>query len=112
MTTTFKIVFGALLLVILIVVSMYVYRLFFMFDKKKLKQYIFDCASTTTAPDKASQLITDGVEHILSSIDLTAQVKLLAEIDGIDPEKALALTALRNCYSSGIIDPPVKTVEQ
>ncbi len=97
----------AVLAIVLLIVSVIIYRLYFMFDSKKLAQYISDCASVSSDQATAKKLISESVDKILMSGDSIAQAKMLAEIDNIEPEKAIALMALENCYSSGLIARPV-----
>lgn len=104
-----KYVIGALIAVILVLVGAIVYRMYFMFNRAKVEAWATAYANQTASPNIAYRLIIEGCENILKSQDLTAQVKLLAEADGIDKEKALVLTALNNCYASGFIAPPVAT---
>ncbi len=95
-----------LIFIVFVLVSIVVYRIFFMFSKAKIEAYALAQAAATGHPDIAYQLIIEGAEYILKSADLTKQVKLLALFDNIENEKALVLTALQNCYASGFIAKP------
>jgi hypothetical protein len=90
--------------IVLLLVAMYAYRIFLMFNSSKIKSYVKDEANKTDSPDAAYKMLIEGVELILKSPDLTNQVKQLAVIDGIDPEKALVKTALNQCHSNGFIN--------
>jgi hypothetical protein len=90
--------------IISIILAYYVYRMFFLFSKKKTNDFITAEAEKTNDPDKSFKMITEGVEFIKQSPDLVNQVKLLAEIDVISKEEALVKTAVKNCFSSGMIN--------
>ena len=96
----------ALIAIVFIILMFVMYRIYFMFNRAKIEAYATEQANLTASPNIAFQLIKEGCEHILKSQDLTKQVKLLAQIDGIELEEALVLTALNNCYASGFIASP------
>lgn len=98
---------GVIALVALLV-FMVVYRMYLKFSRKKISAYAEAIAATTAAPNLAYQLLIEECEYILKSQDKTKQVEILAQIDGIDKERALVLTALNNCYASGFIDKPTE----
>lgn len=104
-----KYVVGAIMAVILLLLVAVVYRMYFMFNRAKVEAWATAVANQTASPNIAYRIIIEGCENILKSQDLTAQVKLLAEADGIEKEQALVLTALNNCYASGFIATPAST---
>lgn len=96
----------ALAVIVLFVVVMYVYRVFFKFKSTTVNKYIEEQSVLFSDANKAYQLIKEGCEYILKSQDLTKQVEILASIEGIEREKALVITALNNCYASGMLGVP------
>lgn len=98
---------GVIALVALVVL-MVVYRMYFKFNRKKIAAYAEAIAAATASPNLAYQLLIEGCEFILKSQDMTKQVEILSEVEGIDKERALVLTALNNCYASGFIEKPTE----
>lgn len=96
-----------LIAIVSVLLAVVVYRMFFMFKRSKVKAFAVEEANLTESPDVVYQLLIEGCENILKSQDLTKQVKLSAQAEGIEIEKALVLTALNNCYSSGFIAKPI-----
>lgn len=103
MKNSTKYLIVGLIAIVLILLAVVVYRMFFMFKRSKVKAYATEQANLTGNPDVVYQMLIEGCENILKSQDLTKQVKLSAQVEGIEIEKALVLTALNNCYSSGFI---------
>ena len=103
LTKPFKIALYVLLFLVALLAIMYAYRMFYLFNAAKVKSYATDAASKTGSPDLAYKLIIEGVEYIKASQDLTAQVKIKAEIEKIELEKAIVLVAFKNLQSSGYI---------
>lgn len=112
MSTKAKYLVIALIAIVLVLTLFVIYRIYFMFNRAKIEAHATDEANKTASPNIAFQLIKEGCEHILKSQDLTKQVKLLAQIDGIEIEKALVLTALSNCYASGFIAKPETVISE
>lgn len=96
-------IFGLLITVLIVV---YVYRYYFKFNNKLVNQMAQAAANDTGNPDRAYQLITEGVSFIKNSRSLTKQVEISAQVDNIDPEQELVNTALKNCYASGHLEAP------
>ncbi len=107
-----KIAILAILALILAITAMFIYRMFFTFDNKKVKAMAEAEANNTGNPKGAFALLNESIQMILKSQDLTHSVKVLAEVSGISKEKALVLTALNNCYSLGFIAPPQTITEE
>lgn len=111
-TKPIKIILLVILAIIFVLVAVYAYRVFLMFSTAKVKAYATDEANKTTAPDVAYKMIIEAVAHIIKSPELTAQVKQLSTVDSIEPEKALVLTAVKNCQASGMIATPTTETTQ
>jgi hypothetical protein len=86
-----------LIALIIITVCVIVYRMFFQFSAKDIKAYANDAASRYKNKEAAFAVIMDGVEHILSSHNLTQQVLKKASITGIDKEQELVAAAVQQC---------------
>jgi 3-methyladenine DNA glycosylase AlkD len=98
-------IYGVLALIV-VIAALYVYRLFFMFDKKRVKSYAEEAAKTFGDPNAAYLAITEMVQSILKSQDETAAVRALALAEKIDKEQKLVNTALYKCYSLGFLELP------
>jgi hypothetical protein len=95
----------ALVCLIFLLVAFVVYRMYFLFNRTKVKDYATAIANSYGAsPDKVYQLLIESCEYIKKSSDLVAQVKLSAEIEGIDREEALVNAALNQCISLGYLE--------
>ena len=108
---TIKISIIIILAIVTVLVAMAVYRMFFMFKRKKIKEYVTAYANETADPNNAFRLIMESCELILKSQDLCKSVCISAQIDGIEKENALVMAAVNNCYSLGFLAPP-QTEEQ
>lgn len=102
-----KWLFIALGIIAFFVIVSFIYRYFFLFDKQKLATAINDEAKKYGNTDEtkaiASKLITESVEHILSSYNLTQQVKASASYKGVNQEEELVRVAVKQCESLGYI---------
>lgn len=85
---------------IISVTAFIVYRMFFQFNSKDIKEYIKDEAIKYKGSEKeAYEIINDGVEYILSSHNLTQQVLKSAKISKIDKEQELVHAAVMQCVA-------------
>ncbi len=105
-----KLLIMAVSTITVVMLALVCYRLFFMFDRKKVKEYSEQFANATGDPNTSYRLITESVESILKSQDLTKSVMVMAQITDTEKEKALVITALNQCYSNGFIARP-KVIE-
>ena len=103
MNTGLKTAIIALYMLIAVIVITYVYRLFFAFRMADVKAYAEQYATGTSDPAAAYMVIINGCQHILFSIDLTEQVKILAINDGISKEQELVQTAICNAQAAGLL---------
>lgn len=92
-----KLLMYALIVLILVLIMIAVYRYFFQFNNKLVKEYIKDESDKYANPKQVSELITDGVKHILSSSNLTKQVLLDAKNSGTEKEQELVYSAVMQC---------------
>jgi len=111
MKNSTKYLIVGLIAIVSILLALVVYRMFFMFKSAKVKAFATEQANLTASPDVVYQLLIEGCENILKSQDLTKQVKLFAQVEGIEIEEALVLTALNSCYSLGFIAKPLAIEE-
>lgn len=103
MTTNLKYIVTGLVLMITIVVVVIIYRMFYQFNPKDVSQYANDASSKYKNPTAAYGVIMDGVEHILSSHNLTQQVLRVARETGIDKEQELVSVAVQQCKAFGYL---------
>lgn len=101
-----KYVIYAVIAVVFIVVVFTAYRMFFMFNKKKIKEYIEAGANTSADPNTAYKVITEMVQSILKSQDETAAVKAMATAEKVDKEQKLVETAMFKCFALGFLENP------
>lgn len=95
----------ALVFVGIVLLCVAMYRMFWQFNDKDVKTYIEEeAAKYGDQKDKVSAIIKDGVEHILSSHNLTQQVIKTAKGSGTPPEMELVHAAAKQCRAYGYID--------
>lgn len=94
----------AIVLFFTVLICFVVYRMFFQFNSKDISIYIDEEASKYK-DDKAKVygLIQDGVEHILSSHNLTQQVLKTGKGSNIPIEQVLVHAAIMQCQTNGYI---------
>ena len=92
-----KLLIYALIILLLVVIMIAVYRYFFQFNNKLVKEYIADEANKYKNTKEVNQLITDGVKHILKSSNLTKQVLADAKNSGTEKEQELVYAAVMQC---------------
>lgn len=97
MSKSLKYIAIGLVAIIAVVVFIIIYRMFFQFSAKDIKAYANDAASKYKNKEAAFAVIMDGVEHILSSHNLTQQVLKTAKATGIDQEQELVAAAVQQC---------------
>ena len=92
-----------LVALIIVVVCVVIYRMFFQFSGKDIKAYATDAASKYKDKDAAFKIIMDGVNHVLSSHNLTQQVLRTAKATGIDKDQELVSVAVQQCKTFGYL---------
>lgn len=97
MSNTLKYIIIGLSVILLAVIAFIVYRMFFQFDSKEIRIYVNEEASKYADKATAYSLIMDGVEHILSSNNLTQQVLKTARATNTDKEQELVHAAVNQC---------------
>jgi hypothetical protein len=93
----------ALSVLVLVLISFVVYRVFFEFQNSLVAKYINEEASKYGNNTPVTALLTESVQHILKSADLTEQVRKYAEASGLEKERVLVDVALLQCRSFGYI---------
>jgi hypothetical protein len=83
--------------VLLTIVFIAVYRYFFQFNNKLVKEYITDESNKYKDSAEVKKLITEGVQYILKSGDLTNQVLVMAKQNGTEKEQELVYSAVMRC---------------
>lgn len=92
----------AFLFIALVVV---VYRMFFQFNSKDVAIYIKEEADKYQGnEDVIYKLIQDGVEHTLSSHNLTQQVIKSARASKVPKEQVLVHSAIMKCKAYGYLN--------
>lgn len=91
--------------IMLLIAGFILYRIFWQFNDKDVKTYIDEQARKYVGNEaKAAQIIKDGVEHILSSHNLTQQVLRSAKASNTPREMELVNAATAQCRAFGYID--------
>ena len=94
----------ALVLTVSIAVGFVIYRMFFEFKSKDVKDYIKEEADNYKGSEvTAFAIIQDGVQHILSSHNLTQQVLRSAKQSGTPKEQELVHSAIMQARAYGYI---------
>ena len=86
-----------------IVVVMYVYRVFFEFNNRKVSEYIKMEADKYPDPATAYKVIHEGVMFVLNSRNLTSQVREIAADAKLSKERILVDSAINQCKALGYI---------
>jgi ABC-type transporter MlaC component len=95
----------ALVLFVVVVIAFVVYRMFFEFKAKDVKEYIKDEADKYKGDEvTAYAIIQDGVQHILSSHNLTQLVLRSAKQSGTPKEQELVHASIMQARSYGYIE--------
>ena len=92
-----------LLALLLVVVVMFVYRVFFEFNNKKVRSYIQQEANKYPDPVAAYKVINDAVMFVLTDRNLTSQVREIAAEAKMDKERILVDSAINQCKAFGYI---------
>lgn len=92
-----KLLMYGLIILLLVVIMIAVYRYFFQFNNKLVKEYIKDEADKYADPKAVTDIITDGVKHILASQSLTNQVLRDAKNSGTEKEQELVYASVMQC---------------
>jgi len=88
-----------------VLVAVVIYRMFLQFNSKDIAIYIDEEASKYNEDRQtAFKLIQDGVEHILSSHNLTQQVLKSSRASKTPKEQELVHAAIMQCKSLGYLD--------
>lgn len=99
MTKT-KIFIIVIVSLIVLLVSVYMYRHFIEFKNSEVKRLINEEASKWSGLEKAAAEIThDACMHILNSRSLTNQVRTIAKQTGVSKERALVDAAVAQAYA-------------
>lgn len=106
LTGKLKYVIYGLIALVFIMVLFVAYRMFFMFNRKKVEAYMETAANTTADPNTAYKVICEMVQSILKSQDECAAVKAMAMAEKVEPEQKLVETAVYKCYALGFLENP------
>ena len=100
MSKYFKYILLIVSLVIVALIGCIIYRMFFQFDMNEIKIYAREEADKYK--DKASvyTIIMEGVEHVLSSHNLTQQVIRFSRSTNTDVEQELVNMAINQCVAN------------
>lgn len=93
----------AMVLFFAVLITVIAYRMFFQFNSKDVAIYIDEAASPYEDKEKAFKLIQDGVEHILSSHNLTQQVLTISKANKTPKEQELVHAAVLQCVANGYL---------
>jgi uncharacterized membrane protein YvbJ len=93
----------ALIVVLIIVIVIFIYRNYFEFKNSLVNSYIQSEASKYQDSTQAAKLITEAVNHILLSYELTKQVRDYASAANLEPERILVDSAIIQCKSMDYI---------
>lgn len=99
MTKQFRNILILITALVTIVVALVIYRMFFQFNWKEIQGYIREEAAKYSDPRAAAEIITEGVENILSSHNLTQQALASARATKTDKEQELVNAAINQCIS-------------
>jgi type IV secretory pathway VirB4 component len=94
----------AIVLFFTVLICIVIYRMFFQFNSKDISIYIDEEASKYEDKAKVFGVIQDGVEHILSSHNLTQQVLKTAKYNKVAPEQLLVHAAIMQCKTNGFLE--------
>ncbi|MES2134490.1 MAG: hypothetical protein V4506_19240 [Bacteroidota bacterium] len=94
----------AVIAVVVILVSIWIYRHFIEFNNSEVEKNLSDNASKYAPNDKqVYSILQDSVNHILNSRSLTNQVRSFASSTGLPKEKCLVDAAFNQAKSFGYI---------
>lgn len=89
----------------LALIAVIVYRMFFEFRGKDVKDYIQEEANKYPGNEtEVYAVVQDGVQHILSSHNLTQQVVRNAKANGTPKEQELVHASIMQCKAYGYLD--------
>ena len=106
LTKPIRIIIYILIALVAIIVALYIYRIMFLFDKKKTNEYKKIAAETTGDPNAAYKILTEQVEALLKSADDVACIKQMAALEKVDKEAMLVNTAFNRAVSLGFLESP------
>lgn len=97
-----KLIIIAFVLVVLTLITVFVYRHYFEFKNSEVRRLINEEAAKWPGNEStAAGILNDACKHILNDWRLTAQVRKVAEATGIPKEKALVDAAIAQSFSLG-----------
>lgn len=99
MSKQFRYILIAITALVTVIVALVIYRMFFQFNWKEIQVYVREEAAKYSNPGAAAEILTDGVEHILNSHNLTQQVLRNARATKTDKEQELVNAALNQCIA-------------
>jgi chemotaxis signal transduction protein len=99
MSSTLKYIIIGLIVLIGATLAVIMYRMFFQFKSELIKQYVMAEAVKYKDKESAYAIILDGVEHILSSHNLTQQVLKTAAANQSGKEQELVHAAIMQSRS-------------
>lgn len=93
----------AITLFVVVLLAVIFYRMFMQFNGKDVAIYIEEAAKAYDDKAMASKIILDGVEHILSSHNLTQQVIKSSKASKTPKEQELVHAALMQAKAFGYL---------
>lgn len=85
---------------IILLVTVYLYRHFIEFKNSEVRRLIKDEAAKWPGNEGAAEdIITDGCKHILNSSSLTKQVRTISRATGASKERALVDAAVAEAFA-------------
>lgn len=97
-----KILLIAFVVVLLVLITTFVYLHFFELNNKEVRRLIQEEASKWPGSEaEAYSIINDGVKNIQNDWRLMSQVRKVAATTGIPKEKAIVDAAVKQCFAYG-----------
>lgn len=109
MSKTLKYFIIALIALAVILIAFVIYRIFFQFNQKLIREYAMEAAERYSDKSTAYKLIIDSAEDILSSHNRTQIILTEAKANRSGKEQELIKAALNQLYNFGILENPAKT---
>lgn len=103
MSTQLRYILIALTVIVFGAIAWTLYRMFWQFDQKRINDYISDEAKKYKDTAGVTQILREGVQHILASHTLTQQVLSTAKATNTDKENILVHAAINQCVSNGYL---------
>jgi uncharacterized membrane protein (DUF106 family) len=107
LTKPLRIIIYLLVAIVAVMVILYIYRIMFLFDRKKVNEYKKMAAETTGNPNAAYKILTEQVEALLKSSDDVACIKQMAAFEKVEKEDMLVNTAWSRAIALGFLENPL-----